>query len=193
MADSARPHGILGDRCNLGILFTTFEINTRCFNANIHKRRFMFQKIKINIIIMVLCLSGLTTCAFGSNQGPITCPEINCGVPNSPTSTMTPTWKNVTYASASSLSSEVLDLYTPTGVGPFPTIVYVHGGGFRIGDKSEAFNKGIVAAAIADGYAVASINYRLSGEATFPAAPQDVKAAIRWLRANASTYHLDPT
>src|SRR5262249_14500903 len=151
----------------------------------------MFQKIKIQIIALsVLGLSSIAASAFGSNQTPLPCPTPNCGGVLGPVAAP-PSWKDLPYASVS--TSEKLDLYTPTGVGPFPTIVYIHGGGFRIGDKGEAVNKGVVATLVADGYAVATINYRLSGEAPFPAAPQDVKAAIRWLRANASTYHLDPT
>jgi acetyl esterase/lipase len=99
-------------------------------------------------------------------------------------------WKDLAYATIS--PAEKLDLYLPSGSGPFPLIVYVHGGGFRMGDKSLPVNRGIVAQLLSRGYAVASLNYRLSGEAKFPAAIQDVKAAVRWLRAHAGEYDLDP-
>jgi acetyl esterase/lipase len=81
-----------------------------------------------------------------------------------------------------------LDLYLPTeGAGPFPVIVAIHGGGWAAGRKEEA--QGIRQAS--RGYAVATITYRLSGVATFPAQIEDCKAAVRWLRANAKKYNLD--
>ena len=82
-----------------------------------------------------------------------------------------------------------LDLYRPDGVsGPLPVIVWIHGGGWRSGGKERC----PAAALVPDGYAVASIDYRLTSGAPFPAQIEDCKAAVRWLRANASTYHLDP-
>jgi acetyl esterase/lipase len=99
------------------------------------------------------------------------------------------TYSNLAYASAS--SSQVLDIWLPEGAtGPVPLVIFVHGGAFKGGDK--AMEAGNVASVLAAGYAAASVNYRLSGEATFPAAVQDVKAAVRFLRANAATYGLDP-
>lgn len=100
-----------------------------------------------------------------------------------------PTYADVPYATVS--ASQALDLWIPTtGSGPFPLVIFVHGGAFSGGDK--AMEGGNVAAVLAKGYAAASLNYRLSGEAIFPAAVQDVKAAVRFLRANASKYGLDP-
>jgi acetyl esterase/lipase len=85
-----------------------------------------------------------------------------------------------------------LDLYTPSGVPPYPVIVWVHGGGWRSGNKNLPATH--PARRQRDrGYAVASVEYRLSGEAVFPAQIHDVKAALRWLRANAATYGLDPS
>jgi acetyl esterase/lipase len=71
-----------------------------------------------------------------------------------------------------------------------PLIIRIHGGAFKSGDKSGEASS--VPALQARGYAVASLNYRMSGEAKFPAGAQDVKAAVRWLRANAATYGIDP-
>jgi acetyl esterase/lipase len=99
-------------------------------------------------------------------------------------------WKDLFYASVS--AAQALDLYLPAGNGPFPLLIYVHGGGFRQGDKNLPAARGILDALRKDGYAVASLNYRLSGEAKFPAAIQDVKTAVRWLRAHAQVYRLDP-
>ena len=100
-----------------------------------------------------------------------------------------PAHKDVAYADAS--STQKLDLYLPAGAGPFPVIVNIHGGGFKLGDKGmvdDASGKAFLAA----GYAIASIDYRLSGEAKFPAAVLDAKAAVRFLRANAAKYNLNP-
>ena len=81
-----------------------------------------------------------------------------------------------------------LDLYLPGAASaPLPLIVWVHGGGWQGGSKENS-----PAARFATrGFAVASINYRFSQHAVFPAQIQDCKAAIRWLRANARTYGLD--
>jgi len=99
-------------------------------------------------------------------------------------------WIDLAYASAS--AAQKLDLYLPSGSGPFALIIYVHGGGFRMGDKKLPVTRGIRDQLLSRGYALASLNYRLSGEAKFPAAIQDVKAAVRWLRAHAQEYNLDP-
>ena len=99
------------------------------------------------------------------------------------------TYADVPYATVS--ASQALDIWIPTtGSGPFPLVIFVHGGAFKGGDK--AMEGGNVAAVLEAGYAAASLNYRLSGEAIFPAAVQDVKAAVRFLRANAAEYGLDP-
>jgi len=82
-----------------------------------------------------------------------------------------------------------LDLYLPETGGPFPPILWIHGGAYRSGSKSGIWYKPILDQT-GRGYAVASIDYRLSGVAKFPALVQDAKAAVRWLRANAARYNL---
>jgi len=82
-----------------------------------------------------------------------------------------------------------LDLFLPrAGTNPLPVIVWIHGGAWKAGSKEQCPALQFVAR----GYAVASINYRLSQHAVFPAQIEDCKAAIRWLRAHASEYKLDP-
>ena len=81
-----------------------------------------------------------------------------------------------------------LDLYLPKGAENLPLMILIHGGAFREGDKAEEN----AAQWITQGYAVASVNYRFSGDAVFPAQIEDVKAAIRWLRANAKRHGYDP-
>lgn len=83
-----------------------------------------------------------------------------------------------------------LDLYLPAAEpnAPLPLIVWVHGGAWQAGSKEGCPAVGFVE----KGYAVASINYRLSRHAIFPAQIQDCQAAIRWLRAHADEYRIDP-
>ncbi len=83
----------------------------------------------------------------------------------------------------------LLDLYLPEKAdGPLPVIVGIHGGGWANGSKASGQGSWLAR----HGYAVAVINYRLSGEAIFPAQIEDCKAAVRWLRASAKKYNLDP-
>jgi acetyl esterase/lipase len=85
--------------------------------------------------------------------------------------------------------SRSLDLYVPENpAGALPVVVWIHGGGWRSGSKDMVPALSL----LSHGYAIASINYRLSGEAPWPAQLDDCKAAIRWLRANAPRQHLDP-
>ncbi|MEO6969972.1 MAG: alpha/beta hydrolase [Chthoniobacterales bacterium] len=82
-----------------------------------------------------------------------------------------------------------LDIYSPkTITGPLPVVLWIHGGHWGRGTKEQRQPFDLTA----HGYAVVSIEYRLAGEAPFPAQIEDCKAAVRWLRANAATYHLDP-
>ena len=86
-----------------------------------------------------------------------------------------------------------LDLVVPqsTPDKPLPLVVFVHGGGWRGGDKTGGIGRVLPFVATGN-YVGATIGYRLSGEATWPAQIHDCKAAIRWLRANSDQYHIDP-
>jgi len=88
-------------------------------------------------------------------------------------------------------SSQRLDLYLPEKISdkPLPLLVWVHGGGWVGGSKNE--NPGTRFTASGD-YASASVEYRFSNKAIFPAQIQDCQAAIRFLRANAKKYNIDP-
>jgi acetyl esterase/lipase len=84
----------------------------------------------------------------------------------------------------------LLDLYRPEKAeGPLPVVVWIFGGAWMTGNKEA--QAGTATWLAAKGYAVAAINYRLSGEAKFPAQVEDCKAAVAWLRLNAASYGLD--
>ncbi len=91
-----------------------------------------------------------------------------------------------------------LDVYLPgSGPGPFPVVIWVHGGGWRMGDKSAIGSADeqmslLTQRLLDNGYAVAAPNYRLVPTAKFPEPMQDVAAAVRYLRANAAQFQLDP-
>jgi acetyl esterase/lipase len=86
-----------------------------------------------------------------------------------------------------------LDLYIPTQPRstPLPLVVFIHGGGWEAADKYELV--GMLLPLVASGdFVGASINYRLTGEGPHPIQIHDTKGAIRWLRANAARYGIDP-
>jgi len=83
---------------------------------------------------------------------------------------------------------QALDLYLPDLGHAMPLIVWIHGGAFRMGGKEDR----VPLEMLEQGYAIASLNYRLSQHALFPAQIEDCKAAVRWLRGHADTYGLDP-
>jgi acetyl esterase/lipase len=97
---------------------------------------------------------------------------------------------DIPYASIS--PAQKLDVYLPEkGEGLFPVIVSIHGGAFMFGDKRDMQTFPVLEG-LNRGYAVVSINYRMSGEAKFPALVHDMKAAIRWIRAESEKWLFDP-
>lgn len=82
-----------------------------------------------------------------------------------------------------------LDLYLPRDGRNLPLIINIHGGAFKMGGKEQ----GVPLEYLTRGCAIASINYRLSQHAVFPAQIEDCKAAVRWLRAHATEHRLDPS
>jgi acetyl esterase/lipase len=108
--------------------------------------------------------------------------------------------RDLVYATLDGFRPLTLDLYqTPPKPKETsrPVILFIHGGDWAAGDARHlpGFNDfpSTLAALAAKGYVVASVNYRLSGEAHFPAPIQDVKSAIRWLRGHAADYDIDTT
>lgn len=145
--------------------------------------------------IMVLMLGMITGCGAsasktGSTAGSISSAEGPDAKKKINTQGVTKKWLNVPYATKS--SEEKLDIYLPnSGNGPFPVIVAIHGGGFVTGDKyTGEVNPELQG--LNRGYAVVCINYRLSKKGKWPAQIYDAKAAIRFIRANAVKYNLNP-
>jgi acetyl esterase/lipase len=136
----------------------------------------------LTIVVLVAAVASAacsTTAGDGSGTG---------GTPVPAATTPAAEHLGVAYATAS--PTQVLDLWVPEATGPVPLVIYVHGGAWQAGDRTEVATKR--AALLDAGFAVASVDYRLSGEATWPAQIQDVKAAVRHLRADADAYGLDP-
>jgi acetyl esterase/lipase len=96
--------------------------------------------------------------------------------------------RDITFATVDDTELK-LDLYSPDNAAPVGLIVWVHGGAWRAGSRAGVDLKGMTA----HGWAVASVDYRLSTAARFPAQIHDIKAAIRFLRAHAADYHLPAT
>lgn len=154
--------------------------------------------------VAAMCAAGtlaLAACANGSTSVESTATLSPSTVASSAAATTTSgssmgvardaieTQTGVAYASTS--PSQTLDLYLPASDGSTaaPVVVLIHGGAFAMGDSG--MEAGLAQTLVQQGFAVAAVNYRLSGEALYPAGAQDVKAAVRWLRANATQYGLD--
>ena len=106
---------------------------------------------------------------------------------------------DVTYQSLTGFRPAIVDIYLPPGAGPAkraPLVLYVHGGGWIGGHtrQSGAFSDfpKVLASLAKEGFVVASLEYRLAAEAPFPAQLQDARAALRFLKANAAKYGIDP-
>ncbi|WP_420147901.1 alpha/beta hydrolase fold domain-containing protein [Spirosoma sp.] len=100
--------------------------------------------------------------------------------------------RNISYSSPTAYRKLLLDVYSPAATSGkrLPAILMIHGGGWRSGDRSH--NNTLAGHLAAKGFVAIPVEYRLSPEALYPAAVHDIKAAIRWMRANADTYGIDP-
>ena len=135
--------------------------------------------------LLVLCLAAVpaTQPTIQPTSQPATRPARQPALP--PGATVV---RDLKYGNAPG-QANLLDLYLPAPEGhPQPLVVWIHGGGWQRGDKVPCMAVRLVG----EGFVVASINYRFSQEAPFPAQIHDCKGAIRWLRAHAQQYGIDP-
>lgn len=133
------------------------------------------KKLVSLLLVAVMSVGMLAAC--GSNE-PVTFEKKN------PAS-----MQNISYAS--NHEDQVCDIFLPERTTLTPVIVLVHGGGFKFGDQGMTVIQPVIERAVKEGYAVVSVDYRKSGDATYPAALADVKAAVRYVRANAEKFDLD--
>ena len=98
--------------------------------------------------------------------------------------------KNIEYSNPDDQHLQLNVARPKDGVGPFPAVICIHGGGFRAGTR-ESYN-GLCLQLAERGYVAVTVSYRLAPKFQFPAAVHDVKAAVRWMRANAEKYQMDP-
>ena len=131
---------------------------------------------------VVLCL--FLAAAAPAQEPPKTPPKNTAVAPKVPEGTTV--LKDLAYGEH---ERQKLDLFIPKGDGPFPLVLWVHGGGWEAGSK-ESGNPAI--GLLSKGFAVASTNYRLSQHAKFPAQIHDVQGAVKYLRANAKKNRIDP-
>jgi acetyl esterase/lipase len=107
------------------------------------------------------------------------------------------TWRDVTYAVERGFRPLMLDVAVPKGKGPFPLVVFIHGGAWFVGHPTISNPKyrklDLHKKLIKAGFAVARIAYRFSSEGKFPMQLHDCKAAIRFLRKHADNFTVDPT
>jgi len=97
--------------------------------------------------------------------------------------------RDVTYVERAGVPLKA-DIYLPTGDGPFPAALCVHGGAWRYGNKRDMTMAGRILAE--NGYTAVSIQYRLAPDDKFPAQIEDCREALRWMRRNAGKYKIDP-
>ncbi len=137
------------------------------------------MRAAMNILFIIAGLTLLDACKKNNDE---------TTVPSTP---VQKEYYDIAYANAS--NAQKLDIFLPDTIkAQNPVLVWIHGGGWKGGDKSEFRNSNRLTELKKRGYAVVVINYRLSGEAKFPAQIYDVKAAIRWIKANAAAYKMNP-
>ncbi|MHC4518744.1 MAG: outer membrane protein assembly factor BamB family protein, partial [Planctomycetota bacterium] len=136
--------------------------------------------------VILTLVEGRVLC-FADQQQNRSRPTVQAGS-RRPRPSLTPTHTNVRYGPH---QRNVLDLYLADSTAPTPLVLYIHGGGFRGGDK-KSLNPGEARSFLSAGYSVAAINYRLTDTAPAPAAYLDCARALQFLRHNASKWNLNP-
>lgn len=132
--------------------------------------------------MLAVAAAGLMACKLVLPDGVVLVPTVkDVGI--------TPVLADLAYGVDS--PAQKFDLYRPEGSGVFPVVVYVHGGGFKFGSRTMA-SAAVVSGLLDAGYAVASVDYRLSGELIFPGAVRDVFGAVVYLKDHSRSLQVDP-
>jgi acetyl esterase/lipase len=132
---------------------------------------------------------ALLLLALGIAIGGSACTAGNSGSPAVPVPDPPRVERGITYATPDGVSLK-LDAYVPGSPGPHSGVIVIHGGGFRFGDRT--WGTDLATALLGADFAAFSIGYRLAPEFPFPAAVDDVRAAVAWVRAHAAEYGVDP-
>lgn len=141
--------------------------------------------MKLKTLAFVVATATLTACATVEQNN------------YDPAQTNTATYSNLAYVK-NGVDAQKLDIYLPENVKNAPVVVFVHGGGFVSGTKSDAAQSNIsdhvlVRNLLANGYAVAAVDYRTAPKNPFPAANEDVAAAVKFLQTDGAQYGIDGT
>lgn len=155
-------------------------------NRNRANGRTDSQPVTMTMRNLILTSLLSTLPAFGQTQAP-SAEQANIQLPSG-----VQVETDIAYAQQS--EAQKLDLYLPAENDETlrPALVVVHGGGWRGGDKQRGQWRALPAQYASEGYVAISVNYRLTGEAPWPAQVEDVKAAVRWLRGHAQEHRVDP-
>lgn len=132
--------------------------------------------------ILVICV--LASIGFAGQQAAAQAPKKSQAKSDKPA----PDLPNVAYGPH---ARNVLDLWMAKSATPTPLVVFIHGGGFRNGDKSN-LEGDLLAGCLDHGMPVMAINYRLSPEVHYPAHYQDIARALQFARSKAAEWNLDP-
>jgi len=145
--------------------------------------------MNIKYLISALTACVITACAATPPVMPVTATPSLIPTPTFAAKKFGAAELDVTYCTPNNIPQK-MDIYYPSSGGPWPVFLYVHGGGWNEGDKAEGAGwRGLNAR----GFLVVSVNYRLAAYGSkFPVMIEDVKCAVRYLRAHASEYNLDP-
>lgn len=131
-------------------------------------------------VVLLVTLAGCGSRHIGKPETP----------PPAPMSASYQITRDVVVSPAGWPKTLLADVYVPSGTGPFPSVLLVHGGAWKRGDRAQV--KGLAERIAARGYLVVNTTYRLVPEAIFPAQLQDVQQAVRWMRADGAAFGIDP-
>jgi acetyl esterase/lipase len=152
----------------------------------------MTRGISSTLLLLTACAGASAPMDCGSRGGEAVEVTRDCRVPPPPPAAAVRWEADIAYATMGG-QTQRLDLALPAGEGPHPLVVLIHGGGWSGGHRSAYHREMRLLAG--QGYAAASVGYRLAAAPrnVFPAAVEDVRCAVRWLRANADRYGIDGT